>query len=280
MDLSIIIVNYRTKALLEQCLNSLVYYLKYTTMMVEIIIVNNDTDALEEIKRFNVTVVPNENKGYGDGCNKGARNSSGNILLFINPDIVLKYNIFESIERFIISKHYDLIGFHLSNKKYAFSFGIYPEHKNILVVLSGIEKICNYLNLYFRGFYFAGAALCIVRSKYFRINGFDSSFFMYYDEIDLQKRLKEIGIRYKYIRNSKIVHYEATSIESWKTRYIYHWQACRYYHKKHHLSFRRYLRNQIIKIRIKMAIMALWPLSREKEIWHYNYLKNIYTTEC
>src|ERR1700752_2956308 len=92
MQLSIIIINYNSKLLLEQCIASV----QKAAIMIdhEIIIVdNNSTDGSKEYLPANFPGIKfisnNDNPGFAKACNQGFKISSGKYILFLNPDTIL-----------------------------------------------------------------------------------------------------------------------------------------------------------------------------------------------
>jgi GT2 family glycosyltransferase len=83
VELSIVIVNYRSWEVLDRCLASL--------PAAEVIVVDNDSGD-GRLKAFSdshprARVVRNDgNWGFADGCNVGAARARGDLLLFLNPD--------------------------------------------------------------------------------------------------------------------------------------------------------------------------------------------------
>ena len=92
IDLSIIIVNYRSWNVLRKCLDS--FNVFPPKLNYEIIVVDNDSqDGLLSSFSQDYSDVEfiknNGNYGFSNGCNLGAENASGEYLLFLNPDVVL-----------------------------------------------------------------------------------------------------------------------------------------------------------------------------------------------
>src|SRR6187455_1526653 len=92
MQLSVIIVNYNSMRLLENCLFSV----QIAMRMIEgevIIVDNNSTDGSKEHLPpifTDVKFIFNDaNLGFAKACNQGFKISSGNYILFLNPDTVL-----------------------------------------------------------------------------------------------------------------------------------------------------------------------------------------------
>lgn len=91
MDVSIIIVNYNTKALTSQCINSI--YEKTQGISFEVILVDNASiDGSKEHFQSDSRVryiYSEENLGFGRANNLGVSVASGQNILFLNPDTVL-----------------------------------------------------------------------------------------------------------------------------------------------------------------------------------------------
>jgi len=92
IELSIIIVNYKSWTVLQQCLDSFEQFTPKTNY--EIIVVDNDSkdNKFDGFSKRNpqIQLIKNTgNNGFSNGCNLGAKYASGQYLLFLNPDIVL-----------------------------------------------------------------------------------------------------------------------------------------------------------------------------------------------
>src|SRR5713101_5688872 len=85
---SIIIVNYHVKNELFACIESVIASKPKTKY--EIIIVDNDEEKTIEKELHEmfseVNYVPNNNMGFGQGNNVGAKHAKGEFLFFLNPD--------------------------------------------------------------------------------------------------------------------------------------------------------------------------------------------------
>ena len=90
-ELSVIIVNYRSTEVLADCLRSLHVA---TSRSIEVILVDNSAgqqaDAVLQASGIKGLYFPQaENIGYTQAANFGARHANGDILCFLNPDMVL-----------------------------------------------------------------------------------------------------------------------------------------------------------------------------------------------
>ena len=91
-DLSIIIVNYNTKELLNNCLSSIAENKPY--IHYEIIVVDNASqDGSAEYVRSNhpdILLIENEqNVGFSKGNNIGIKKASGPLVLLLNSDTII-----------------------------------------------------------------------------------------------------------------------------------------------------------------------------------------------
>ena len=86
LDLSIIIVNYNTGELLEQCLKSL-------PKCVEIIVVDNNSmkhvNSLINNKKISKLILNKKNVGFAKASNQGLAKAQGKYILFLNPDTIV-----------------------------------------------------------------------------------------------------------------------------------------------------------------------------------------------
>ncbi len=88
VEVSVIIVNYETSAMVRRCVESL----QAQSASHEIIVVDNPSDSRDvaNLADLPVALVQNsENVGYGLGVNAGAAMSNGRVICVLNPDTVL-----------------------------------------------------------------------------------------------------------------------------------------------------------------------------------------------
>ena len=94
---SIIIINYNTKHLLDGCIKSLN---DQTYRQLEIIFIDNlSTDgSCEHIKKYHHNVIPvcnDQNLGYAEGANQGIKIAKGEFIMLLNPDILFEKDYIE-----------------------------------------------------------------------------------------------------------------------------------------------------------------------------------------
>jgi GT2 family glycosyltransferase len=80
-----------------------------------------------------------------------------------------------------------------------------------------------------------GACLLVRRAVYAQVGGFDEGFFMYSEELDWQKRIKDAGWRVVYVPQAVVVHHEGKSSEQVvPQRHIRFQRSKIRYFRKHH----------------------------------------------
>lgn len=246
MDVSIIIVNYNTKNLLIDCINSVKE--KTQDISYEIIVVDNaSTDgSIESLKKNHpdvIVIASNENLGFGRANNLGAKYSKGKYLFLLNTDTLLINNsikiFFDEMEK-DTSEEISVCGgnlFHLDgSQNYSYSM-YYPSLKSIFCYRMYLTKLldneCFNNTPMNKDVAFVIGADLFIRSNIFKsLSGFDENFFMYVEETELQYRIKQLGKRIISVPSAKIIHMQgASSSTFFKLRTEY--DSYLYYFKKH-----------------------------------------------
>lgn len=201
---------------------------KTTDISYEIIIVDNgSTDRSKEIfeNDSRISYIYSEkNLGFGRANNLGLKIAKGRNILFLNTDTLLQNNAVKVLSDYIDSD--DKIGVCGGN--------LYSKEGKPTVsferLFPGPLKTLNYLTkgflykLLFRNIsfnysghpievaYVCGADMMIKRSVLDECGSFSSSYFMYYEETDLCRRIKKSGKRIRVIPDAKIIHLEGGTV--------------------------------------------------------------------
>lgn len=241
MDISVIIVNYNVKYFLEQCLYSVQAAL--TRVQGEVIVVdNNSTDesiAYLQPKFPGVHIIVNkENTGFAKACNQGLATAKGKYILFLNPDTIIPEDCFEKCIGFFNEtpdagalgiKMIDGSGNFLKESKRSF-----PSPVTSLFKLAGLSALFPKSKLFGRYHLghldnnkdhavsvLAGAFMMIRKSILDTIGGFDETFFMYGEDIDLSYRIEEAGYKNYYFAGSTIIHFKGESTKKGSMNYVH-----------------------------------------------------------
>ena len=224
MDVSVIIVNYKTPQLCIDCINSVIE--KTVNIDYEIIVVDNDSqdNSLQKIKEeFGNRVVlidAGENLGFGKANNLGAERAKGDILFFLNPDTLLINDAITILYEYLISHpKVGICGGQLYNKDLQ---KIHSYSMCLPGIICDVDnatkgKISNIVHLFSRKCHkvghVTGADLMISKHLFDKLKGFDPDFFMYYEETELCYRCKKKGYEVRFVPDAKIIHLVGQSLE-------------------------------------------------------------------
>jgi len=280
MQLSVIIVNYNSMSLLENCLFSV--QIAMLKIEGEIIVVdNNSTDGSKEnlpLKFTNVKFIFNDaNLGFAKACNQGFKISSGNYVLFLNPDTILTETCLKDCISFFES-HPDAgaAGVRMLDEKRNFlkeSKRGLPSPSTSFYKLFGLTAMfpgSKTFGKYYQGHLpvnennpvdvLSGAFMMVKREVFEKVNGFDESFFMYGEDIDLSLRITQEGYKNFYLGKISITHLKGGST-SYNYKYVQDFYgAMKLFVKKHYndkpTPYRLFL-HAGIGIRKMLSILAL-----------------------
>lgn len=255
MKLSIIIVNYNVKYFLEQCLYAVQQAMR--GIKGEVFVVDNcSTDGSIQYlqQKFTwVNFITNErNDGFARANNMALKKCSGEFVLFLNPDtIVPEYILTETLSFFKTHTDAGAIGVNMIDGRGVFlpeSKRAFPSPLVSFFKLSGIAAMfpdSAFFNRYALGNLdqhgihevdvLCGAFMMAERSLLKKLNGFDESFFMYGEDIDLSYRIQQAGKKNYYLGHLNIVHFKGESIGNNKSQHNFiFYKAMNVFVKKHY----------------------------------------------
>ena len=269
MKLSVIIVNYKVKHYLEQCLRSVAEASR--GIAVEVIVVDNASGdgSVEYLReRFpDVTIIASEeNLGFARANNLAIRNSHGQYVLLLNPDTIVAEDTFR-----------DFIGF-MDSTPDAGGCGAYmlhtdgsfaPESRRGLPTpvvafckMSGLASLLPKSRTFGRYYMrylnenevnrieiMSGAFMFLRRDALDKAGLLDEDFFMYGEDIDLSYRILKAGYN-NYFLPSRILHYKGESTVKSSYRYVHtFYRAMELFFNKHYAHY-----SILLSLPIKLAI--------------------------
>lgn len=243
-DLSVIIVNYKSEHFLEQCLAS-IYRTIGDQASFEIIIVNNyPEEKLEKIRqRFPGTkvIVSSKNGGFGQGNNVGAREASGEYLWLLNPDTeIIAGDLRLVMEEFRQDAGLGALGCCLMTEYGKIQEWGAGTEITLWDLLKNNLGICASRKIWESGHareaaWVAGTALFVRKDLFLEVGGIDEDIFMYFEDVDLCKRIRETGRKILYFPEMEILHKCGGSYgtEGKKRQKQNYYDSLVYYFKKH-----------------------------------------------
>jgi GT2 family glycosyltransferase len=206
LTVSVVTVAYSSGDSLSRLLESL------AVEEVEAVVVNNGPRGSEiehaETLPFVRVVEPDANVGYAGGGNVGAREAIGDVLVFLNPDTVVRPGALMRLEetladrsigiamaRLLLLDRPDTLNsggnvLHISGMAWA---GGYGEPADSVTELSDVT-------------YPSGAAMAIRRDLFLELGGFAEPLFMYQEDLELAWRVRLLGLRVVVDPRADVLH--------------------------------------------------------------------------
>jgi len=253
--ISCIIVTYNSEKSIKNCISSI----QSSPIQSEIIVVdNNSYDNTKELlrgKNINTVFLEN-NVGFGRGVNIGVEKSETEFLFILNPDTEILPDTFSELLNFADSnKNWSVLAPRLNypDGKLQISAREFPDRLDFLagrgspLFKLGLtdEKKAGYIipeNDNPLEVPAVAATAILMKTDFFnQIGGFDEMFFMYLEDIDLCRRVRDKGENIFMIPTAVVKHIWRESSKSRPFFTSYH------HHRSVYKYFRKYYPNQIIK---------------------------------
>ncbi|MFZ1730190.1 MAG: glycosyltransferase [Bacteroidota bacterium] len=229
--ISVVIVSYNVRDLLESCLQSL--YTALSGISHEVFVVDNRSDdgTVEMVRqRFPqaLMIANDDNLGFARGNNLALSRATGETLLLLNPDTLVQEDTVSTMLQFFReNEDVGMAGCKIINPDGSFepacrrSFpGVWPSFTK----LSGLSSLFPRSQLFARYNLtylsedesyevdaISGSFMMLRRAVYDAIGGLDESYFMYGEDLDWCYRTQKAGWKLYYVHNTKIVHYGGES---------------------------------------------------------------------
>lgn len=212
---SIIIVNYNSKGFIVSCINSIS---KYAPRDTEVIVVDNSStdgsvDLLKSVK--SITLIRNKyNLGYAKAINIGIKSANGDYIFILNPDTKLYEGVIDNLKSFAQKNNkVGIVAPKLLNRDGSLQDSCYHE-----------PGIINAFKEYFLGVRSAfrkyaprgqepvavdavvGAAMFIPRKIIDEVGMFNDKYFMYFEDLDFCRKVRENGFEIFYLPSAVIYH--------------------------------------------------------------------------
>ena len=222
IDLSVIIVNYKSWVHLQNCLKSL-NDISQDDLTFEVIVVDNNSNdnKLDTFsKQFNqFKFISNSgNNGFSNGNNIGVSHSKGEFLLFLNPDtIVTKDAILAMLLLARANLNYGIISCSKTNfegksekeirffPKIATLFGTFRFFYKLKNKQKILEKFNDAKAIIYPD-WVSGSIIFISKKWFNTVKGWNEDYWLYLEDVDLCKRITNAGGKIVLTRSAKIIH--------------------------------------------------------------------------
>ena len=291
---SVIIVSYKVRYYIEQCLNSVLR----SVADAQILVVDNNSDdgSVEYLReRFpQAAIIANDfNAGFGKANNMALAKATGRYVLFLNPDtVVAERTIPGCIEYMEAHPEVGAVGVRMQygNGRFALeSRRSLPTPSVSFWHMTGLGKLfpkSKVFAKYHRTYLdkdsecpidvVSGAYMFVRKEALDRTGGFDEAFFMYGEDIDLSYRILQAGYQNRYLP-LPMVHYKGESTNKTSYRYAQvFYDAMLIFFNKH---FQRYSRLFALLVRIVVGCRKVGTYVRQNLHAHSRRLAD-FTENC
>jgi len=225
LDLSVLVVTYNSVRLIDGLLAALARELH--GLNAEVVLVDNAShdgtaDAVAHRHRWVRLVRSAQNLGFAAANNLAARQARGRVLLLLNPDALPERGcVARGLALMDLHPHVGLAGARLLAEDGATqpSARMFPTLAQEAIVLTGLAARFPRSRLFGRldrtwadpaqpapVDWVPGAFALVRRSVFDDLGGFDERFFLYYEEVDLCRRIKAAGHRVQYWPQLRVRH--------------------------------------------------------------------------
>lgn len=241
MKLSILIVNWNTRDLAVRCIHSVLK--TADSLDYEIIVVDNDSqdgsfEALQNLFGYNPLergkskfvasrrikiLEASANLGFAKAVNYAYKHSSGEYILLLNPDAEVRDSSLQKLVNYL-DTHADagIVGPKLVNPDGTLQRSVrqFPKVWSSIVVFSGLHRFFRPRKYLMDDFDYGkegdvdqvmGAALMTRRKIVEELGFMDEKFWLWYEEVDFCKRVKEAGYKVRFYPGAIMMHQGARS---------------------------------------------------------------------
>jgi N-acetylglucosaminyl-diphospho-decaprenol L-rhamnosyltransferase len=238
-DCSVVIVNYHSEALLRPCLESLAS--SADPISLEVIVVDNSgtarhSGALEALPEARL-IEAGGNVGFARACNLGMAAARGRHLLLLNPDTVAHPGAVATLSRHLDAfPEVGVVAARLLNpdgtlqyscRRFPRPLSIFFGRYALLTRLFPRNRVSSdYLYLDWDHAsarpvdWVSGACLMIRREVFDRVGGLDDGYFLFVEDMDWCRRIRDAGLEVVYVPQAEVTHRIGASrgpVPSWVT---------------------------------------------------------------
>jgi GT2 family glycosyltransferase len=258
-NITFVIVSFKSGHIIEQCIESINPDIKI------IIVENSDNIHIKnylEKKFSNVEVIiAKDNLGYGKGNNLGISKVNTQYVFVLNPDTILAKNCLKELYKaqVMLRGDFAILAPNLLN-----NYGYFSNQNN------------NFKKSILDVDYVKGFAMLINLKKVTFKKIFDENFFLFLEEIDLCKRIKNKGGKIFIVQESKVKHLakqasgNSLNIELCRN---WHWMWSLFYYNHKHFGVWRAYRVTIFKFISSVIKLMFAVILFNKKIFLIHYFR-------
>ena len=212
---AIVVVNFNTREHLRACLDTLRHQNAGRVVVVDNASLDGSADMVRE-RHPAVELVSNQrNRGFGQAANQAIRSCTEPYVLVLNADTRLAAGAVAALSGYL-DEHPEaaVVGPRLEKEDGTLQPSALPFPRPVTLrpLVRHVPVLREkYLPTWSHSRarvvpYVLGAALCLRRAAFEEVDGFDPEFFLFYEEVDLCRRLRDAGWQVHFAPVTTVVH--------------------------------------------------------------------------
>lgn len=279
MDVSIVIVNWNTRDILHDCLESI--YRGTRTVGFEVIVIDNASmdDSVQMIRSDfpKVVLIENsENRGFAAANNQGMAIAKGRYVLLLNSDTIVLEDAIDKVVAFADTHpEAGMVGCRVLNADRTLqrSCFMFPSVLNMALWVSYLFKVFPRSRFFGRDRMtwwdgddvrevdvLTGCFMLVRREAMEQVGPMDERFFMYFEETDWCYRFKKSGWKIIFTPSGEIIHLGGTSSKKVRAGMVNQWRKSMLLYYRKHKSMAAYISAWTLMTLFLLTRMPYWRL--------------------
>lgn len=269
---SVAVVTFNTRDYLRTCLDSVL-----AEAPGEVVVVDNaSTDGTPDVVRSEFQQVKlyanTANYGYGPAANQAVKSCRGDYVLLLNGDAIVTPGAIEALSAYMdrhpevavvgpLLRHLNgslqrsyfpfpgTLGWFLENKPVVWLLRCLPLGRERFLCLTPptVDRVVPWV---------LGAALLLRRTAFEAVGGFDESYYMYFEEVDLCLRLRAVQSQVHFTPSATVLHVNGASTSRCrKEMHIAHFRSSERFYRRHYSGRRAWFWIALMKLKIAMKLV-------------------------
>lgn len=286
VEISIVIVNWKVRPLLEKCLKSILA--DTVDFVTEIFVVDNDSRdgtpemIMAEYPQVTMIALP-YNRGFAKANNLALKQASGKYIFLLNPDTEVQLGFFKTIIKYFEThSQIGMLGPRVLNS----DFSLQPSVRRFPSLFSQVIILLKLRNFQFGKLLLAkhlakdfdynqeqdaeqimGAAIAMTRGAFETVGYLDEKFFIWFEEVDYCKRAHKKGVVIRYLPTASILHHSGASFKKHKIfrKQLFFNASLLYYFWKHQPIWQTTIILLIMPVNLFMTALYAWWVNNFQE---------------
>lgn len=251
MSIDVVVVNWNSGSQVRECIESIGRELE-SGLVTLTVVDNGSTDGSDAaLETMGARVIrTGSNLGFARACNLGAIEGHSPYILFLNPDAVVYPGSLEYIVSYMDAAEHSRVavcGVQLEEEsgRIARSCTRFPTTFSFIAHALGVTRVFPSLGYFMTEWphdndrsidHIIGAFYFIRREVFDSLGGFDERFFVYLEDLDLSRRVKNLGYSIEFLSGVQAFHKGGGTSDQVKAKRLFYSLRSRILYSFKHLG--------------------------------------------